>query len=269
MRIWIDVEDLFQYASNTSRPSGIQRLAFELQRAMLALAPNEVRFVRHNAKTKDFTAVPFADIAALFAGLTACQPNRPPARLAGELTTLPPAGFARRLGRRAMARLPPEIASPLRRFRAHQMDALRALRDAARIALRGHASQSGQAQPATPDAEPAFKNCAAPGDWLLCLGSPWFMHDYAERISTACAQYNLRFGVLLYDIIPLRRPEWCDRNLVKSFRIWFDAILPMADMLLAISRTTGKIQRVSGILKMQLPTSQYKALLRTLREAQS
>ncbi len=240
MRIWIDVEDLFQYASNTSRPSGIQRLAFELQRAMLALAPNEVRFVRHNAKTKDFTAVPFADIAALFAGLTACQPNRPPARLAGELTTLPPAGFARRLGRRAMARLPPEIASPLRRFRAHQMDALRALRDAARIALRGHASQSGQAQPATPDAEPAFKNCAAPGDWLLCLGSPWFMHDYAERISTACAQYNLRFGVLLYDIIPLRRPEWCDRNLVKSFRIWFDAILPMADMLLAISRTTAE-----------------------------
>jgi glycosyltransferase involved in cell wall biosynthesis len=262
MRIWIDVEDLFQYASNTSRPSGIQRLAFELQRALLALAPDEVRFVRHNAAMKDFVAVPFAEIAALFANLTATAPSRPaPAPVVApvvqdDIPALPPAGPARRLGRRIMARFSPEVANPLRRFRAHQIQALRDLRDAARMALHRNGfrpncfepssfaphsfAPKDHAKPPVLDTEPAFKNCAAPGDWLLCLGSPWFMHDYAELIGTACAQYGLRFGVLLYDIIPLRRPEWCDRNLVKSFRIWFNNILPLADRLLAISRTTAE-----------------------------
>ncbi|HYP63761.1 MAG TPA: glycosyltransferase family 1 protein, partial [Acidocella sp.] len=244
MRIWIDVEDLFQYAANTSRPSGIQRLAFELQRALLALAPDEVRFVRHNASTKDFVAVPFADIAALFANLTATAPSRPaaaPALQEDGSPALPPAGPARRLGRRVMARFSPEVASPLRRFRTHQVQALRDLRDAARIALRRNGfGPKDHIRPVAAETEPAFKNCAAPGDWLLCLGSPWFMHDYAERISAACAQYGLRFAVLLYDIIPLRRPEWCDRNLVKSFRVWFNNILPLADRLLSISRTTAE-----------------------------
>jgi hypothetical protein len=32
--IWIDVEDLFQYALANRRPSGIQRLAFEIWHAL-------------------------------------------------------------------------------------------------------------------------------------------------------------------------------------------------------------------------------------------
>lgn len=246
MRIWIDVEDLFQYASNTSRPSGIQRLAFELQRALLELAPAEVRFVRHNAATKDFIAVPFAEIAALFANLTAtvtAPASATGAHVTDDIPVLPPAGFARRIGRRMMAQLRPEVANPLRRFRAHQVASLRDLREAARTTLRRNDFGRQAAPPATaptpPAIEPAFRNCAAQGDWLLCLGSPWFMLDYADRIAQACSQYGLRFGVLLYDIIPLRRPEWCDRYLVKAFRIWFNKTLPLADRLFAISRTTA------------------------------
>lgn len=33
-KLWIDVEDLFEYARGNPRPSGIQRLAFELYRAL-------------------------------------------------------------------------------------------------------------------------------------------------------------------------------------------------------------------------------------------
>ena len=70
MRIWIDVEDLFHYAAYVSRPSGIQRLAFELQRALVALAPEEVRFVRHDRSGTGFVSVSFSMVLELFSGLT-------------------------------------------------------------------------------------------------------------------------------------------------------------------------------------------------------
>ena len=49
-RIWIDVEDLFKYLKLGQRPSGIQRLEFELCRAfyVLALSKGRMFFVRHD-----------------------------------------------------------------------------------------------------------------------------------------------------------------------------------------------------------------------------
>ena len=47
--LWVDVEDLFEYATENARPSGIQRLAFEIYRA-LHIAPGgkaAIAFVRH------------------------------------------------------------------------------------------------------------------------------------------------------------------------------------------------------------------------------
>ena len=47
--IWIDVEDLFQYALANRRPSGIQRLAFEILQALQTQHGHTglVRFLRH------------------------------------------------------------------------------------------------------------------------------------------------------------------------------------------------------------------------------
>ena len=91
----------------------------------------------------------------------------------------------------------------------------------------------------SPPAE-AFDTTVAAGDWLVTLGSPWFAEDYTDRIATARKRHGVRFALLVYDIIPIRRPEWVDRSLAKQFVPWCRKMLPLADCLLAISRTTAE-----------------------------
>ena len=87
-RIWIDVEDIFAFAlSGSRRPTGIQRLAYELCKAMLARDPERVRFVRHDRLRDSFAIIPWSDLDTLFTGLTepAAAARKPagPVRLHG------------------------------------------------------------------------------------------------------------------------------------------------------------------------------------------
>jgi glycosyltransferase involved in cell wall biosynthesis len=107
-----------------------------------------------------------------------------------------------------------------------------------------HAQQV--ALPSVPEAAPKYVPegektfAAAQGDWLVVLGSPWSCPDYATRVSDYCALHGLRFALLVYDIIPLRRPEWVDNSLQIAFRSWFHAVVPLADAVLAISHATAQ-----------------------------
>ena len=47
--IWVDVEDLFQYALANPRPSGIQRLVFEILRVLRLHIDQGVRIIRLDA----------------------------------------------------------------------------------------------------------------------------------------------------------------------------------------------------------------------------
>jgi glycosyltransferase involved in cell wall biosynthesis len=49
----------------------------------------------------------------------------------------------------------------------------------------------------------------------------------------------LRFALLVHDLIPVRRPEWCDRLVVRAFRNWIDGTLPLCDAVFAVSRATA------------------------------
>ncbi len=245
MRIWIDAEDLFHYAAHASRPSGIQRLAFELQRALVGLAPQDVRFLRHNTAGTGYAQVEFVEIEALFKNLS--KPD--------DLEALPPQQKERHLGRiRLLIRklintLPTAAAEALRRCnsrrRAALCEAVAAIRELA-VALRAIAYASikqknkSRHEPSSAKVQYNFEIQAVEGDWLLCLGSPWGLKDYADLVQTTCARYNLRFALLIYDIIPLRRPEWCDVNLTKAFRSWFHSVVPLADRIITISRTTAR-----------------------------
>jgi glycosyltransferase involved in cell wall biosynthesis len=79
----------------------------------------------------------------------------------------------------------------------------------------------------------------AAGDVLVCLGSPWFNTGYASLIRATRNRYGVRFAVLVYDIIPVRRPEWCDHALVRAFRRWLDGVLPLSDAIFSISRASA------------------------------
>jgi glycosyltransferase involved in cell wall biosynthesis len=278
MKLWIDVEDLFHYAHRVRRPSGIQRLAFELQRAFVDLAPDQVGFVRHGKYGTSFVSVPFSAVEALFTNLadytlTNAEQAAPPpvvedsAEPAVEISmpasvpVLARPSLARRLRHRALAAMPPEIREPAIRVWIKLSESIHASIDLGialfRYVVPRKPAMVMRAPPPVPPAplpdavekiaveKPAedvpsdFDRQAAPGDWLVVLGSPWSYPDYAMRISTHCQRHGLKFAVLLYDIIPIRRPEWVDKSLREVFYAWFHSVVPLADKVFAISQTTA------------------------------
>jgi glycosyltransferase involved in cell wall biosynthesis len=239
-RLWLDVEDLFEYASGNSRPSGIQRLAFELYRALQAQYGDTglVRFVRHDPAGNGFRSVPWAAVAGLFAGLAADE--RRPGRTSPS-RAMP--GPARRSVRRLGLRLPLPLRVPLADAVRAQAAAFRAWRlflgalgqHVPRVAGRLGRRAGRAISPGRDD----FAALAAAGDILLVLGAAWSRSDYAALLEAQRQRYGLRFGMLVYDLIPARRPEWVGRGLSEMFQSWIDSVLPLCDFVFTISCATA------------------------------
>ena len=284
-RIWVDVEDLFQYAIFNARPSGIQRIQFELCRS-LALMPesrDRVGFVRHAAAQNSFYAIPFAEVDALHARLTGASAavSRPPVtgranssdslgdhrtraadpRAAGQA----PGGLGV-AARRLAYRMPLDVRAPLVTLFKAQRDSLRAAGSlttaaASRISRRrmpaspASSSPSGSGSITDGLTVAGFEASAEAGDVLLVLGSPWFHPFYVDLIARARDKFGMRVALLIYDIIPLLRPEWCDENLVARFGLWARGMLPLADTLLTISQASAHdIVRIADRLRLPLRT---------------
>jgi glycosyltransferase involved in cell wall biosynthesis len=246
VRIWIDVEDFFDYAARSSRPTGIQRLAFELQRALLISAPEDIHFVRHDRSGTGFITVPFAAVEVLFADLASHGSHdasnksvggSPPVHSGARVLAT---GFLRRLASRLMTRLPLRIAKPLRRFRSHQINAFAALFDVARAIFSLAKPSEWMRKVKAPQQAGGlpFKTTVAADDWLVILDSPWGS-NYATLVSSMRARHRLRFALLICDIIPLRHPEWCDGNVIRNFTAFFHSVVPLTDCILAISQSTA------------------------------
>jgi glycosyltransferase involved in cell wall biosynthesis len=212
-RIWVDVEDLFDYARLNPRPSGIQRLVFEIGRVLEARhgGDGRVRFVRHHTAAGSFRVVPWLEVAALFASLVGVSPSTPPP------STPPP------ITHRALP------AAPFRRFLALQAGAFAALGEAARALIGSRGAEDGV----------PFDAAVSPGDILLTPGAGWFDRGHPARVATLRRRLGLRTAVLVHDLIPLRRPEWCTRRLVSQFSAWFAGIIGQSDVILTISHATA------------------------------
>ncbi len=250
VRLWIDVEDLFEYARGNKRPSGIQRLAFEIYRGMQERLGDSglVQFVRHDVPRNSFRTVAWSEVADLFEALTDLAPAPTPALPSG-ITPRPP---ARRFMGKWLHRLAPSLRPLVINAVLAQSEASRAwgtvasaisygiryrlarfLRPSRHTAV--HQCLDTEPVSSVPD---AFAEHSSPGDVLLVLGSPWSHPDYAALVSGQ-RERGLRFALLVYDLIPIRRPEWCDRGLVRLFRDWFQTVLPLCDVVFAISRATA------------------------------
>lgn len=59
-------------------------------------------------------------------------------------------------------------------------------------------------------------------------------------ISNQCKAHGLRFALLFHDLIPVRRPEWCDRVVARTFRKWIDTTMPLCDTVFAVSHATAE-----------------------------
>jgi len=251
MTIWIDVEDLYDYARSNARPSGIQRLSFELYCALVAArGESGVKFCRHSRFGKTLVIVSWAELSAVYGQLVAEKVEvaaKPVEAVAQK--PLPPKGPLRRM----VGRLPGRVRYPLSQSVQHFLVGFRVAIQHFRVGTRlGFDALRAlvTADPAPAQAEAISEEAlvetgvdirtqAQPGDILLVLGSPWFRADYGDFVVSLKADTGLRFGLLIYDIIPIIHPEWCDRYLVRLFTEWFVSTVPHADALFSISEATA------------------------------
>lgn len=87
----------------------------------------------------------------------------------------------------------------------------------------------------TPAPERAVPLEAVAGDQLVLLDSSW----HADFFPTAEKLRGQGVGIIsvIYDLIPLTHPQFCDAGLVVVFDKWFDWIARTADGFMAISKT--------------------------------
>jgi glycosyltransferase involved in cell wall biosynthesis len=236
--VWIDVEDLFEYALHYSRPSGIQRLAYQLYHSLHTQHGDSglVRFVRHNTARNTFYIVTWPEVAAVFDRLAAGKQPEP-----AQWDTESAYARQRRFLRGLLHRLSPALRASLIKALRLQGQAFRAWWQFARTTVSAarsvatRLSTSGRADVDRGD----FVSQTTRGDVVLALGSHWSHPEYARLIRAQREKYGLRFGLMVYDLVTVRCPEWCERDLANAFRTWFDDLLPLCDAVFAISQATA------------------------------
>jgi glycosyltransferase involved in cell wall biosynthesis len=229
MTIWFDAEDLIRYFQVASRPTGIQRLSFEILRAAQARAgaSGEVRFCRRGAggvRAIHFPALEAGIASTGAATVTGAPPLTP---RAGRLRT-------------ALRQLPPEWRLPLGRLARAGTEAAPAGRALGRVGL--HSVFPG----ARPGARIGGHNFElvgqavifAPGDWLVNLGASWDP-PYDPVFLTRLRASGGRLALLAHDMIPALFPEWCTAKMVQDFAAWLDEVVPRADAIFAVSQNTA------------------------------
>jgi glycosyltransferase involved in cell wall biosynthesis len=239
---WVDVEDFFQYFAANPRPSGIQRLVFEVLSALperASMCPDRPRiaFVRHAQDASLLQEVPFASLVQMLEASTSSVAR--PLQRSDSRSRQRTKTRLRHAAIRLFERLPPTIGEPLLRAGVLQLAALRHARLLARMLSRPAASRSKIPRPASDSPSNTRAFPGLPGDVFLILGAAWVHSNYGLLLQELRTRYRLVPILLMYDLIPLRRPEWCAAELVHNFSAWLTATLPHCGKLLAISHATA------------------------------
>lgn len=103
------------------------------------------------------------------------------------------------------------------------------------LPLRGLLWLNRNAEPAPQRATPLQ---VRPGDQLVLLDSSW--HDDIFPLAEKLKRQGVGIVSVIYDLIPLTHPQFCDAGLVKVFDRWFDWISVTADGFMAISKTISE-----------------------------
>jgi len=245
MAVWLDLEDLVRYFHHDSRPTGIQRLSFEICRELwrLSVPEREVKFCRHASTSSGFRTIYFP---ALESGILAASASAAAAAPVSRAMPVPqpviaraPHGFILRVA--GMGRkFPPHIRRPLGIIGRAVVQIIDALPDLARAAKQeitpGSAQriQIGGHQFDLEGDDVVF----APGDWLVTLGATWET-PYKPETFEYLRGHEVKFAVLAHDMIPELFPEWAVKANVSNFRAWLRSTVLAADALFANSRSTA------------------------------
>ena len=257
-KIWLDVEDMFDYAGVMSRPSGIQRLSFELYAALVAIAGDRIGFFRVDRRRKLPVVIPWEQLRDTYLRLVNAPPepkSATPPRLAMPADAPKVDATGRTIPRSLLGRLASRLPVGLRTPLLHALEAqglvfkhlaffLSNLWKGVKLRLPGLKDGSPQAdQPNATnpfDHWPKLTDQAKPGDFILALGARWSDPDYADLVRELGEGSGLRFGVMIYDLIPLTRPEFCEVTLRVALERFLRTVLPLSDVTFAISHATAR-----------------------------
>jgi glycosyltransferase involved in cell wall biosynthesis len=113
------------------------------------------------------------------------------------------------------------------------------------LPLRGLRWLNRNAQPAPERAVPLKVQT---GDQLVLLDSSW--HADIFPLAEKLKRQGVGIVSVIYDLIPLTHPQFCDAGLVKVFDHWFDWIARTADGFMAISKTIS--DQVNAEIQLRL-----------------
>ncbi len=222
MTVWFDIEDLARHFRRNARPTGIQRMSFEIYRELALLTPagTRVGFCRYHARAAAFGVADFSALQAsiLAATASATTPGTPAA--AGHHPRQPEATAWRAALADMRDGAAQALRGGLRLGRAGYSTAQRKLRRTG-IARRGTAGV-------------AF----AAGDWLVNLGANWDQ-PYEPAALARLRAAGVRVALLVYDLVPELFPEWAARSTTMQYRAWLRGSVAAADLAFAISRHTA------------------------------
>ena len=205
MTVWFDVDDLYFFAARSARPTGIQRLAGEVYKALARDNVGDVGFVRHAEPPVEFSVVPWESVRQLYDALATGLPT------------------------------PSSEGDPPPQPSADGMVAR------ASAAVRGLLRRPIQQERGRPAAQAMdLRRACGPGDFLMSLGAPWHDESYADRVGALIGAKHLGFGMLVHDLIPLLHPEFFETGRAPHFEKFMREALPMADVILTNSHATAR-----------------------------
>jgi glycosyltransferase involved in cell wall biosynthesis len=203
--VWFEVEDFLRYFDHFRNPTGLQRVPFEIyvEAARLYGDTGPVRFCRLSVYAKKFEAIGFDKVSAAYFD--------PPGARAPWKSIWEPARFGSELsGLFVIVRHPGFFLSLL----------WAAARDLVALRLR----------------RSSFERQVQPGDIVVSLGAGWAVPDYIKHIAAAKRRHGIRFSMLIYDLIPIENEAFVEQRHVVQFRSWLRNAMPVADLVLTISR---------------------------------
>lgn len=122
---------------------------------------------------------------------------------------------------RIKAMLPPKIFNLIKRIKGKTRGLLRRLKHLSIDFKQSH-----------DDRDVVFSD----NDILVLLDSSWELPLWREVVNAK--QCGTKIGFVVYDLIPLRHPEYCDQGLVRFFKQWHVNAFQLADFSMSISDAT-------------------------------
>jgi glycosyltransferase involved in cell wall biosynthesis len=208
--VWFEVEDFLRYFDHFRNPTGLQRVPFEIfvEAERLYGRGGRVRFCRLSVYTKQFEPVGFDAILSAYLD--------PPGADAPWKTVWAPARFWSEL---------PDMLRVIARHPGFFLGLFKtAVRDLVEMTIRPR----------------RFERLVRPGDFIVSLGAAWGFPGYVKHIAEAKRRYAIRFAILIYDTIPIEHPSFVEKRHVLQFQKWLQETMPIADVVLAISRHSRK-----------------------------